>query len=349
VTRSLATLLSLCSLLPALGACDLFSVDDDGEPFAVATDQGSLLALRGGTDSAALLWEGQVAPSSRASIVADGSAVFVGSGQEVKALSRDGGAALWAAPAILVGDVVALAGPGDGAVFAMTLDGTLAAINTGDGATRWTLDLLVDLPGSSDDALAFAGGSLLLGGDPIRSLDPADGSVRAEYPSGDSYVSGMVVVGGTLFAGLADGVVALDLSSLAEQWRHGTEDEVDNLVASSTSVFYSVVGQGVGVLTTTGNPVGVAGGDGVFEALAMSSDNLLLGARSDATLFAWDESTLAEQWSVSASNPPVQGLVTTTLSVFYANGGYIDGITLEDGSSLWSYQAPGSPVGMLGL
>jgi len=339
----------LCSLLPTLGACDAFSIDDDGEPFAVATDQGAVLALSGGTDSAALLWEAEVAASSRASIVADGSGLYVGSGQEVEALGRDSGAALWAAPATLVGVVVALAGPGDGAVYAMTLDGTLCAINTADGATRWSVDLLTTLPGSSDDALAFAGGSLLLGGDPIRSLDPADGSVRASYTSGDSYVSDMAVVGGTLFAGLADGVVALDLSSLEEQWRHGTEDEVDNLVASSTSVFYSVVGQGVGLLTTTGNPVGVAGGDGVFEALAMSSDNLLLGARSDATLFAWDESTLAEQWSVSASNTPVQGLVTTTLSAFYANGGYIDGVTLEDGSSLWTYQAPGSPVGMLGL
>ena len=136
---------------------------------------------------------------------------------------------------------------------------------------------------------------------------------------------------------------------MEEQWRHYTEDEVDNLVANSTSVFYSVVGQGVGVLTTTGNPVGVAGDDGVFEALAISSDNLLLGARSDATLFAWDESSLAELWSVTASNTPVQGLVVTTLSVFYANGGYVDGVTLEDGGSLWSYQPPGSPIGMLGL
>ena len=351
LSRSLGPLSLLVALGLSLGACELFIDEDpaDGTPFALATDQGSLQLLSGGTVSASLLWDAEIAAAGKASIASDGNSLFVGSGTEVNAFSQSSGAALWTAPIDVAGDVVALAGPGQGAVYAMTLDGTLAALAVNDGSLLWSVDLLVGLPGSSDDALLFAAGALLLGGDPIRSLDPADGSVRASYASGDSYVSDMAVVGSTLFAGLADGVVALSVSSLSEQWRHDTADEVDNLAVGSASVFYSVVGQGVGLLTTTGNPVAEAGGDAVFEALAVSSENLLLGARSDGTLFAWDEAALADVWSVPDLSTPVQGLVSNSNSVFYAHGLFVDGINLSDGSSLWIYTSPGNPVGLLGL
>jgi len=350
VTRSLVLLLAVCLLLPALAACDEFlgDDDDDGEPFVLATDQGQLVSLSGGLASTSLLWEEQVAPAARASIATDGASLYVGSGQEVAAFAQDSGDALWSAPVNLNGEVVALAGPGSGAVYAMTLDGTLAALEAGDGSLRWSLDLVLGLPGSSDDALLYAQGALILGGDPIRSLSPADGSVQASYASGDSYVSAMHAVGGTLYAGLADGVVALSLGSLSELWKHPTSDEVDNLAAGSTTVFYSVVGQGVGALTPTGNPVGVAGDDGVFQALAVA-DNLLLAARSDATLFAWDEASLEEVWAIPYPGTPVRGLVTTSLSAFYANSNLIYGVNLSNGNSLWNYTPQGNPVGLLAL
>jgi len=349
MNRSLGPLFLLCSLSLSLGACEGFTDDDDddGTSFALATDEGALQLLTGGNSS--LLWDAEIAAASTASITSDGSSLFVGSGTEVNAFSQSSGAALWTSPVSLPGDVVALAGPGEGAVYAMTLDGTLSALAVADGALLWSVDLLVALPGSSDDALLFAAGSLLLGGDPIRNLDPADGSVRASYVSGDSYVSDMAVVGSTLYAGLANGVVALSVSSLSEQWRHDTEDEVDNLSVSSASVFYSVVGHGVGLLTTTGNPVAVAGDDAVFEALAVSSENLLLGARSDGTLFAWDETALTSVWSVPDLSTPVQGLIIISDRVFYAHGVFVDGINLSGGESLWVYTSPGNPVGLLAL
>ncbi len=344
-------LVGLLALLPALSACGDFFGDDgdvEGDPFVLANDQGSVQALAGGDVSAALLWEGEIAPSATAVMVSDGDSLYVGSATQVVAFSQSTGAQQWAAPASLTGDAVALAGPGSGAVFAMTLDGSLSAINLLDGSISWTLDLLVDLPGSSDDALFFSEGVLFLGGDPIRALSPTDGSLLASYSTGDSYVSDLAVVGGAVFAGLADRVVALSSSSLEELWSHPTSDEVDNLVAGGGSVFFSVVGGGVHLLTDSGNPVASAGGDSVFQALARSSRNLLLAARSDATLFAWDEVALEEQWSLTEADTPVQGLVASGSSVFYGNAGYVDGISASDGSSLWYYQA-GVPAGLLGL
>ncbi len=344
-------LVGLWALIPVLSACgDFFGDDDDveGDLFALANDQGNVQALAGGDVSAALLWEGEIAPSATAVMASDGDSLYVGSATEVVAFSQATGAQQWAAPATLTGDAVALAGPGGGAVYAMTLDGSLSAISVLDGSISWTLDLLVDLPGASDDALLYSDGVLFLGGDPIRALSPTDGSLLVSYSTGDSYVSDLAVVGGTLFAGLADRVVALSSSSLGELWSHPTSDEVDNLVAGGGSVFFSVVGGGVHLLTDSGNPVASAGGDGVFQALARSSSNLLLAARSDATLFAWDEFALEEQWSLSEADTPVQGLVVSGSSVFYGNAGYVDGINASDGSSLWYYQA-GVPAGLLGL
>ena len=347
--RGPVLLVLLFSLGSVLAGCDLFIDDEDsGDLFVLATDQGSLQLLSGGTASASLVWDVEIAAAGKVSIVSDGSSIFAGSGAEVGAFSQASGVALWPAPASLGGDVVALAGPGEGAVYAMTLDGTLAALDVTAGALLWSVDLLIDLPGSADDALLFAQGSVLLGGDPIRNLDPADGSVRASYPSGDSYVSDMAVIDDTLFAGLADGVVALSVESMSEQWRYSTADEVDNLVATSSGVFFSVVGQGAELLTTTGNPIAVAGDDAVFEALGASSDNLLLGARSDGTLFAWDEAALSEQWSVADLSLPVHDLVVRGESVFYGHGLFVDGINLSDGGSLWIYSSPGNPVAMLG-
>lgn len=350
MSRSL--LLVLCALLPALSACEGFLGDDDdaeGDLFALATDQGSVQVLAGGDVAASLQWEGQSAAAGTAVLTSDGQSLFVGSDDQVVAFSQSTGAELWSAPSNLTGPVVALTGPGDGAVYAMTLDGSLSAISVSDGSTLWTLDLLVDLPGSSDDALLFAGGSLILGGGPTRVLSTSDGSVLATYPNEDSYVSDMSVVGGALFAGLSDRVVALSLPSLSEQWVHPTSGEVDNLVAGGGSVFFSILGGGVELLTTSGNPVATAGDDSVFEALARSSSNLLLGARSDATLFAWDEVALEEQWSVSDADTPVQGLIVSGSGVFYGNAGYVDGINASDGTSLWYYQPPGNPSALLGL
>ncbi len=343
--------LALCSLLPTLTACEGFFGDDDdeGDLFALATDQGTVQVLSGGDVSTTLVWEGETAGSGTAVMASDGLALYVGSAQQVVAFSQATGAELWSAASALTGEVVALAGPGAGALYAMTLDGSLSAVDVADGSTLWTLDLLVDLPGASDDALIFADGFLVLGGDPIRVLEPSDGSVLASYATGDSYVSDLAVVAGTLFAGLADRVVALSLNSLGELWSHPTADEVDNLVAGGGSVFFSVLGGGVQLLTTSGNPVASAGDDGVFEALARSSNNLLLGVRSDAALFAWDELALSEVWSVADADTPVRGLVTSGASVFYGNAGYVDGINASNGNSLWYYQPPGTPSGLLGL
>ena len=346
------SLVVLCwACVPLLGACGDFLGDDDdveGDLFVLANDQGNVQLLAGGDVSAALLWEGEVAPAVSAVMVSDGLSLFVGSATEVAAFSQSTGTLQWSTPATITGDAVALAGPGSGAVYAMTLDGSLSAIDLVDGSTIWTLDLLVDLPGASDDALLYSGGVLFLGGDPIRALSPSDGSLLASYSSGDSYVSDLAVVDGTLFAGLADRVVALSVSSLEELWSYPTSDEVDNLVAGGGSVFFSVVGGGVHLLTLSGNPVASAGDDGVFQALTRSNNNLLLAARSDATLFAWDEVALEEVWSLTEADTPVQGLVASGASVFYGNAGYVDGISAVDGSSLWYYQA-GSPAGLLGL
>ncbi len=332
----------LLVLLPALAGCDGLFDDGSGEPLLVATSSGTLVSLLGTTDEARVQWTADIPTAQQVSLVDNGTAVFVGAGQQVTALSLEDGSSLWTAS--MDDDVVHLADPTASSVFAMTFTG-VAALSVADGSVQWTLDFL-NLGGVSDDAFAQSGGALVLGGDPIRLLDPSNGTESATYTTGDDAVSEVLVSssGQRIYAGLADGVAALSASNLGETWRLSMPSEVDHVAASASVVFYSVLGGGLGAVNaSSGAEIGSTGTSDVFSALA-ASDSLLVGARSDATLHAYRPADFASAWTVDDVASPARDLALGSDTLFYANGGFVDGINVEDGGSLWSFQPDGIAV-----
>lgn len=332
-------------LLALLAGCDELPFDGDGDPVVVVTSTGEVQRLSAGDDSASALWTASIDSSNQVSIAADGSDLFVASGQEIGAWDRDSGEAIWDAPVAMETEVVALAGVGGGAVFARTFD-ALVALQAADGGEIWRLDGL-DLAGAADSALAYGSGAVFLGGSPMRRIDPASGGVTDEE-AGDQDTSEIAVGGSTLYAGMSSGVQAFGAAGLSFQWENPTADGVDHLSVGDDSVLYSVLGGGVGALTLGGNPIGEAQDGEVFDALAISG-NLLLAARTDGTLFAFDEAQVEEVWVVEDTQGTVWDLAVNDRTVFYAVDGVLEAINLEDAAALWTHNTDGNIVAVEAL
>lgn len=344
-----ATLLLLAAGTVLLGA-DCLGItddDDDGEPVMFATD-GGVIARYSGTSAEALpVWRSDISSANSVSLVDDGTTSYVGAGTVVSAFSLDAAGEqeplwTWSAP----DSVVAMAGPGSGLVFVMTTS-TLHGLAT-DGGEVWSVDLLIDLGGVSDAALDFDNGDLILGGDPTRRLDPSSGAVTHTIDTGSSDVSAVRALGGVAYLATASGVLAVGSSALDEQWFHATSAEVDALAVTGSSVGYAVRGGVVGVLAAGGNPVFDSGSDtGVFDGLLLVQ-NLLVAARSDGSLLAWDEVDGTQVWAEDHAGP-VGALDANGLTVFYGHGGDLEALNLSDGSTLWTLTTTGSPVAVNAL
>jgi outer membrane protein assembly factor BamB len=272
----------------------------------------------------------------------DGS-IFGGSGSTVAAWD-EAGAELWSwgAP----DDVVALAGPGGGAVFVLTVS-TLHALSSTDGGELWGVDLLLDLPGVADAAIAFGDGALFVGGDPMRRLSTSDGSVTAEIGVGSDDVSGIVVDGGSIYVAGPSSVLAAT-TSFEPLWEVSAGGAVDRVAVSSGTVAYAVRGGGVGAVSAgAGDPLWASNDSEVWDGLFARS-GLAVAARSDGALSAFDLGTGTSVWTVDGSSP-VGGLHGSDTTVFYAHGDLLDGINLEDGSSLWTLSPSGRPVAVRAL
>ena len=334
--------LPLLILIPILMAtsCEDPLDDDDGDPLVIATSAGEVQRLSAGDETASAVWTAEIDPASQVSIVGEGNDLFVASGQEVRAWDLDTGDALWDPPVSLATVAIALAGPGAGSVFVLTED-SLVAFQVADGAEVWRLQGL-DLTGAADHALAYGSGSLFLGGDPIRRIDPGTGDVLDEV-AGDVSISDLVVAGDTVYLGAPTGVQAYEAGDLGFLWEHPTADDVDHLTVGDISVFYSVFGGGVGALTLSGNPTGTAEDGEVFSTLAIS-ENLLLAGRSDGTLLAFDETDVSEVWAVVDRESPAWDVAANDRSVFFAVAGLLDGMNLEDASLLWPHSPSGNVV-----
>jgi len=322
--------------------------DDDGEPLISATDGGAIQRLSGTDSVGSTVWTGEIASANRVSVVADAAAVYVGAGSVLSSFPLDGSgdheeAWTWAAP----DDVVALAGPGSGAVYVMTTS-TLHAISTSAGGELWSVDLLLDLSGVADDAIAFASGSLIVGGDPTRRLDPSNGDVTHTYATGSTDVSDIAISGGTAYLATGSGVVAVAASDLSEQWTLPTSAAVDEVASGADGVAYAVRGGVIGVATSGGNPVFDSGDEtGVFDALVVSQ-NLVMAARADGTVLALDEADGTEVWQAALAGP-VGGLDANAQTAFYGHADVIEALAMSDGSSLWSLVTTGNPAAVLAL
>ena len=344
--RRILLFMAVAPLLLAT-TCDPAVDDDDGggEPLVIATSNGEVQRLAAGDESASAVWTAQIDAASQVSIVGDGNDLFVASGQEVRVWDLDTGDPLWDPPVSLATGAVAMTGPGAGSIFVRTVD-SLIAFQVADGAEVWRLDGL-DLDGASDAAIAYGSGSLFVGGDPIRRIDPGTGEVLDEA-AGDPSIRDLAVAGGTVYVGAPTGVRAFSAADLGFLWQQDTDDPVDHLVVGDVSVFYSVFGGGVEAMTLTGNPTGEAEDGEVFDALAISN-NLLLAGRTDGTLFAFDETDVSEVWAVVDRQGTVWDVAANDQSVFFAVQGLMDGMNLDDASLLWTHSPSGNVVAVEAL
>ena len=318
--------------------------DDAGDEVLVATDAGTLGLWSATELEVTSIWRTDIPSANRVALTADSDTVYDGPGSEISAFplaaSSESQEALWtwSAP----DDVVALVGPGGGAVYAMTTS-TLHAIADGDGGELWSIDLLLDLTGVSDDALVYDGGDLILGGNPVRRIDPNSGAVTNEYETTSSDVSGLAISGGVVYVAAAEGVLALSSGALVEQWVHATAVEVDAVAVGSAGVAFAERGGGVGSLAANGNPVFVSADQDVYDGL-LAVEGLVVAARSDGALLGFDAADGASVWVVDSLGGPVGGLDATGLTIFYGHANVLDGVNVSDGSALFSLSPSGRPV-----
>lgn len=352
MTQRLILLLTALTLLPA---CDELLGGDDGTPLVVATDQGRVIRLNATDDEAAQAWTADIPSSSAVTLLVSGSDVYAASGTQLNAFDLETGEARWSAPHAFEVTVVNVVGPIDGALFALTFD-DLVALNASTGEELWRQDLNLVLVGAADEALVASGGTLVLGGDPIRRIDPATGDELQAYDTPDSDVRALGIEGGAVFAGLADGLVSLDASSLAEGWRVGASGQVDNLALGGGTVLYSVLGGGIAAASSSdGSSLGAAEDGEIFQHVAIDGARFL-GVRADGLLAAWDSTAFADctldgecatAWEVPGSSATVDALAVGSDAVYYSSGGVLDAVIGADGGSLWTYQADGNVVAVV--
>ena len=345
--------LAVLALLLPLTACDLLLDDPaDGAPVYVGTDAGAIVRLAVGEEESTPLWSSPIEESAAVVVLARGEDVYASSGDEVLALDAGTGDPVWPERRRLGDTITNLAGPVDGLLFALTFN-HLFAVESGNGEIAWQKDLSFELTDVSDGALAAEDGMVVLGGNPIRRLDPANGDVLASYPSGDSNIRQLRIAGGQAVAGLADGLVSLSLPGLAESWFVATPDQVDNVAIDGDTVAYSILGGGIAAVDAGAAAAAGAAEDGeIFQHVA-TSEGLILGVRADGALSAWDVGPFASctlaasceaDWVVDAANATVHALAVSDPDVFLANGAVLDRIGLADGSDLGSWQTEGAVV-----
>ncbi len=345
-------------LLIALGllaGCDgLLGEGEDTVLVVVATDGGRLIRLNASDEEANQAWSAELPASSAVRLLVSGADVFAASGTQLAGFDLDSGAALWTAPHDFGVTVVNVVGPIDNLLFALTFD-DLVAIDLANGDEVWRQDLNLTLTDAADEALVAAGGALILGGSPIRSIDPATGDVLATFDTPDSDIRALAIEGGSVFAGLADGLVALDAVSLSQEWRVDAAAQVDNLALGGGSVLYSVLGGGIAAVSTGGADEGAAEDGEIFQQLAVDGERYL-GVRADGLLAAWDRTAFASctvaadcpvLWEVPGTSATVDALAVGSNAIYYANGGILDAVIRGDGGSLWTYQTDGNVVAVV--
>jgi outer membrane protein assembly factor BamB len=345
--RSILLLLALS----LLSACDGLFGEDPTTALVVATDQGRLVRLDATDDETSQLWSAEIPASSTVSLLVDGGTVYAASGSELAAFDLESGDPKWSAPHAFGVTVVNVAGPLSGAVFALTFD-DLVAVDAATGEEIWRQDLNLTLTDAADEALVAGGGTLILGGDPIRRLDPGTGAELEVYDTPDSDIRALQLLDGTVYAGLADGIVALDASTLIEQWFVAAPNQVDNLHAAGGSVLYSVLGGGVAAASTLGAAAGAAEDGEIFQHVAIDGDQFL-GVRADGRLVAWEREPFSactatadctRAWEVDGSSATSDALAVGDDAVYFSSGGILEAVASIGGAELWMYQTEGSVV-----
>jgi outer membrane protein assembly factor BamB len=291
-----------------------------------------------------VVWTARVAETDSVSFAVVGTTVVVGAGARVHGLDEATGEELWTAD--VIDQVVALT-QGDGRAYALGFT-ALTALDVADGSVAWTLDFTTDgIAGVSFADPVFSGGAVVLGGDPVRRVAADTGNVATTYATSDTEMLGLAADGGDVFVGTRSGIFGLN-SAFTELWSHPTTDEVDRIVPTPSGIFYSQVGAGVGLVSSTGEAVWNVDDGAVYEALR-GAEGVVVGARLQGTVHAFDPVGGTQIWSVTETSSPVRGLAVSGTTVLYGGGGFVQGLALADGTVLWEWSPGAPPVGVAAL
>ena len=164
------------------------------------------------------------------------------------------------------------------------------------------------------------------------------------YATADPEMLALAAGGAAILIGTRSGIFGLSLT-LAEAWRHGTDEEVDHVVPTASGIFYSQVGAGVGAVSDAGAALWSVDDGAGYDAL-VPGQGLVVGARLQGTVHGFDPSDGSVAWSVTDTAAPVRGLDVSGQTVLYAGGGFVQGLNLIDGTVLWEWSPGAAPVGV---
>ncbi len=323
---------AVATALPVLSGCpDLL---DEDAAVVLLTEDGEIVGVADGGGST--VWSTSYGGGSHGDLLADGGTIYalVG-GSTVVAVDGVDGGELWSVDLGSTGSGE-LAISGD-TLFAQTLD-RVVGLDAGSGEERFS-EPYSGLSG----AMAVGGGALVCGGDPVRRLDPDDGSELASFATGNAQVTDLGVTGGRVIVGGWDAVWSLMPETLDEDWTH----PLDNASASGVAVD----GGEAFVATDNDGLLGFAANDGApfMDALAglpldvpVASDGVVYVTESYGDLYAVDAADGSELWSTGTGNDRSGGIRVLGGTVYLADGDALVGIDGGSGVSDWEFASGGT-------
>ncbi len=234
----------------------------------------------------------------------------------------------------------------DGTVYVGSWDGTLHALDAGDGAKEWEYETggtVRSSPAVVDDTVYVGGG------DAVFAVDASDGSDEWGVDTG-GYVSSPAVVDGTVYVGSNDrNVYALDASDGTERWRFGTGGEVESSPAVVDGTVY--------VGSNDRNVYALDVGDGterwrfetggeVESSPAVVDGTVYVGCSvvNEANVYALSAADGGEEWRFETGGGVTSSPAVVDDTVYVGSTDrQLYALSAADGTERWSFEADGTP------
>ena len=314
-----------------------FGVDDDGGGDAgvvVLTGDGDLVAYS--TNGATTAWGETVGSGSFGDLLVDGGLIFVAvEGSSVAAMDSADGFEEWS---VGIGGTVSgnLALLGD-TLFVQTADDVIA-LDANSGDQLWSRSY-----SGLSGAMATGDGALGCAGEPTLRLDPSSGSVEEEHDPGQ-IVPEIAVTDGVVVLGGRYDVIALDASSMVEEWSYPlTDASASGITTALGDIYVSTDNEGIYGFTSGSSSPFMQGLPTVPLDPPAYSDGLVYVTESYGDLFCLDAASGDELWSWETSGDFSGGVQVLGNTVYLADGNALVGLDASSESADWE-QSPGGTI-----